>query len=199
MIRSATAPPGPRTRLPSERGSPPNAGAYGIVELPSRAPPDLSRLELESDRRKGDRTMKRSRFSEEQIIAILREQEAGASPADLCRKYGHERRSGQYRDFAFCDLADRALGFFQDIGTSRRIATSAAAAANWVAMARPSPLLPPIHARHLQRNSRMTARKTSRRSWWTQWPAPSTETTFAVRKCRARPSSRGLDAQLSLP
>jgi len=32
--------------------------------------------------------MKRSRFSEEQIIAILREQEAGAKTADVCRRYG---------------------------------------------------------------------------------------------------------------
>jgi putative transposase len=32
--------------------------------------------------------MKRSRFSEEQIIAILREQEAGAKTAEVCRKHG---------------------------------------------------------------------------------------------------------------
>jgi len=32
--------------------------------------------------------MKRSRFSEEQIIGILKEHEAGVSVADLCRKYG---------------------------------------------------------------------------------------------------------------
>lgn len=32
--------------------------------------------------------MKRSRFSEEQIIAILREQEAGAPTADVCRRHG---------------------------------------------------------------------------------------------------------------
>ena len=32
--------------------------------------------------------MKRVRFTEEQIIGALREQEAGAKGADLCRKYG---------------------------------------------------------------------------------------------------------------
>lgn len=32
--------------------------------------------------------MKRSRFSEEQIIAILREQETGMKTADVCRKHG---------------------------------------------------------------------------------------------------------------
>jgi putative transposase len=32
--------------------------------------------------------MKASRFNEEQIISILREQEAGAKTADVCRKHG---------------------------------------------------------------------------------------------------------------
>ena len=32
--------------------------------------------------------MRRSRFSEEQIIAMLKEQEAGVATADICRKHG---------------------------------------------------------------------------------------------------------------
>ena len=32
--------------------------------------------------------MKRNRFSEEQIIGILKEHEAGVSVSDLCRKHG---------------------------------------------------------------------------------------------------------------
>ena len=36
--------------------------------------------------------MKPSRFTEEQIIGILREQDAGAKTADVCRKYGISRK-----------------------------------------------------------------------------------------------------------
>ena len=32
--------------------------------------------------------MKKARFTEEQIIGILREQEAGSATADVCRKHG---------------------------------------------------------------------------------------------------------------
>ena len=35
-----------------------------------------------------DQSMNRNRFSEEQIIAILKEHEAGLPVADLCRKHG---------------------------------------------------------------------------------------------------------------
>jgi putative transposase len=33
-------------------------------------------------------TMKRKRFTEEQIIGVLKEHELGAKTADLCRKHG---------------------------------------------------------------------------------------------------------------
>ena len=35
-----------------------------------------------------DQTMKRKRFSEEQIVGVLKEHELGAKTADLCRKHG---------------------------------------------------------------------------------------------------------------
>jgi hypothetical protein len=41
--------------------------------------------------RRNDRTMKRSRFTEEQISGILRGQKAGVSIADVCWKHGISR------------------------------------------------------------------------------------------------------------
>ena len=45
--------------------------------------------------------MKRSRFSEEQIIGILKEHEAGVSVADLCRKHGVSDASYNFRQTVF--------------------------------------------------------------------------------------------------
>jgi putative transposase len=36
----------------------------------------------------GELIMKRSRFTEDQIIAILKEGEAGSKTAEMCRKHG---------------------------------------------------------------------------------------------------------------
>ena len=41
--------------------------------------------------------MKRNRFSEEQIIGILKEHEAGVSVADLCQRRHHLQRESQVR------------------------------------------------------------------------------------------------------
>jgi putative transposase len=55
-----------------------------LVTLPRR----LIRVELESGPQRKDQTMKRKRFTEEQIIGILKEHDLGAKAADLCRKHG---------------------------------------------------------------------------------------------------------------
>ena len=51
--------------------------------------------------------MKRVRFTEEQIIGVLREQEAGAKGADLCRKYGmSEATLYNWKARAVCDYSN---------------------------------------------------------------------------------------------
>ena len=48
--------------------------------------------------------MKRTRFTEEQIIGILREHEAGASTSDVCRKHGISSATYYYWKKRFSDM-----------------------------------------------------------------------------------------------
>jgi hypothetical protein len=55
--------------------------------------------------------MKRSTFSEKQVIAIQREQEVGVAMAEVCRKHGGFKRSSQRRNGGWCDGGSAALGW----------------------------------------------------------------------------------------
>lgn len=52
--------------------------------------------------------MKRKRFTEEQIVAILKEHEAGVATAELCRKYGMSSASfdGWKAKYGGMDISD---------------------------------------------------------------------------------------------
>src|SRR5690554_6139062 len=60
--------------------------------------------------------MKRSRFSDEQIIGVLREHEAGAKVSELCRKYGMSSAT------LAAARADRIARACCDFGRDRRLA-----------------------------------------------------------------------------
>lgn len=56
--------------------------------------------------------MKRSRFSEEQVIAILKEQESGVATGDVCRRHG-------IRSATFCKWKARFGGL--EVSDARRL------------------------------------------------------------------------------
>jgi putative transposase len=64
--------------------------------------------------------MKRARFSEEQIIAILREQEAGTTAAEPCRKHGMSRATF-YAWKAKCGYAWKAKYGGMDVTDAERL------------------------------------------------------------------------------
>ena len=49
--------------------------------------------------------MKRSRFTQEQIIGVLKEQQAGALASDLCRKLECAAGGGQFGRFELTSVA----------------------------------------------------------------------------------------------
>src|SRR6187549_605387 len=59
--------------------------------------------------------MKRSKFSDEQILKIVREGEAGRKVADLCRTHGiteqtYYRRKAKFTSLCFADFLDCFIG-----------------------------------------------------------------------------------------
>jgi len=59
--------------------------------------------------------MKRSRFNEEQIIGILKEQESGLGTADLCRKHGISSATFYKWKAKYCGVSDaRKLRALED-------------------------------------------------------------------------------------
>ena len=63
--------------------------------------------------------MKPSRFTEKQIIGMLRKQEAGAKTADVCRKYGIPLagRLRTWSDVIDCDAVFAEFSFRECNGT----------------------------------------------------------------------------------
>ncbi len=80
--------------------------------------------------------MRASRFREEQIIAILREQEVGAMTADVCRKHGISdatfyKWKSRYGGLEVSDARRLQLGALPQLSARRIGRASPAARTGW--------------------------------------------------------------------
>src|SRR4051794_35188505 len=106
--------------------------------------------------------MKRTRFTEEQIIAVLREQEGGATTADVCRKHGISSATfyawkAKYGGLEVSD-AKRLRGL--EYATPAAYAASLTATGDRLRTPDPlrrSPVAPPAHSRHHDRRTLASA------------------------------------------
>jgi putative transposase len=67
-----------------------------------------SKVEFSCNLQRGGSAMKKSKFSDSEIMAILKQAEAGAPVPELCREHGHEQAVRHFTNGA-ADMAEWIL------------------------------------------------------------------------------------------
>ena len=78
----------PRYPIPRSNGHDGPRSGELVRQVPRPEPGKRLQAEIESATRKGDGRMQRSRFTEQQIIGVQREQEAGIIVLEVSRRHG---------------------------------------------------------------------------------------------------------------